>query len=67
MRTTLNLDENLVQTIKKSTGMTSKTEIINKALAEYLKKINNESIKEACGKLNFDLDVREFRNLELGE
>jgi Arc/MetJ family transcription regulator len=67
MRTTLNLDDRLIQAIMKSTGVKNKTEIINKALTEYLGKLNRESIKEACGKLNFDLDVREFRNLELKE
>ena len=67
MRTTLNLDDNLIRAIKKNTGMTSKTEIINKALVEYLKKLNIEGIKDACGKLNFDIDVRAFRNLELQE
>jgi Arc/MetJ family transcription regulator len=67
MRTTLNLDDSLIQAIMKNTGMTNKTEIINKALAEYLGFLNRESIKDAYGKLNFDIDVRAFRNLELSE
>jgi len=67
MRTTLNLDEDMLQAIKKISGINSKTEIINRALAEYLKRLNIESIKEACGKLNFDIDVRGLRDLELQE
>lgn len=67
MRTTLDIDDRLIQSIMKSTGKKNKTKIVNEALTEYLGKLNRESIKEACGKLNFDLDVREFRNLELKE
>ncbi|MCK4766169.1 MAG: type II toxin-antitoxin system VapB family antitoxin [Candidatus Aminicenantes bacterium] len=67
MRTTLNLDDSLMQAIMKNTGITGKTKIINKALAEYLKKLNRESIMAACGKLDFDIDVRAFRDLELRE
>ena len=51
----------------KITGKKNKTEIVNNALDEYLKKLNRDSIKEAYGKFNFDLNVREFRNLELNE
>jgi Arc/MetJ family transcription regulator len=67
MRTTFNIDDKLINSIMKCTGIKNKTEIINKALAEYLGKLTRESIKEAYGKLDFDLDVRELRNLELQE
>jgi len=67
MRTTFNIDDKLINSIMKCTGMKNKTEIINKALAEYLGKLARKSIKEAYGKLDFDLDVRDFRNLELQE
>lgn len=67
MRTTFNIDDKLINSIMKCTEMKNKTEIINKALAEYLGKLTRESIKEAYGKLEFDLDVRDLRNLELQE
>jgi Arc/MetJ family transcription regulator len=67
MRTTLNLDEELMEKIMRNTGIKSKTKIINNALQEYFYKIISDSIKDAWGKLDFDLDVREFRNLELDE
>ena len=67
MRTTFNIDDKLIDSIMKCTGIKNKTEIINKALAEYLGKVTRESIKDAYGKLDFDLDVRELRNLELQE
>ena len=67
MRTTLNIDDKLMNTIMKLTDVKSKTQIINQALTEYLSKLNRESIKNVCGKLDFDLDVRKYRNLDLDE
>jgi hypothetical protein len=67
MRTTLNIDDNLINAIMKLSHKKNKTEIINNALADYLGKLNREHIKNACGKLDFDLDVRKYRDLELDE
>ena len=67
MRTTLNLDDKLISFIMRCTGEKSKTKILNKALTEYLGKLNRESIKEAYGLLNFDLDVKKLRDLEKDE
>ncbi|UCH98369.1 MAG: type II toxin-antitoxin system VapB family antitoxin [Candidatus Aminicenantes bacterium] len=67
MRTTLNLDDQLMQSIMKISGMKNKTEIIHQALSEFFGKLVRENIKNAYGKLNFQLDVREYRNRELGE
>ena len=67
MRTTLNLDDRLMQSIMKISGMKNKTEIIHQALVDFLSKRVRENIKNAYGKLNFELNVREYRNRELAE
>lgn len=67
MRTTLYVNEKLVQSIKKYTGTMNKTEIINTALEEFLAKLKRERIKQAHGNIRIDLKVREFRNKELNE
>jgi hypothetical protein len=67
MRTTLYVNEKLVQSIKKYTGTMNKTEIINTALEEFLSKLKREKIKQAYGNIKIDLKVREFRNKELNE
>ena len=54
MRTTLNIDGMLLKEIQKKTGMKSKTQIINTALAEYLRRLTRKSIKDAYGQLHFD-------------
>jgi hypothetical protein len=67
MRTTLYVNEKLVQSIKKYTGTMNKTEIINTALEEFLSKLKRERIKQAHGNIEIDLKVREFRKKELNE
>jgi Arc/MetJ family transcription regulator len=67
MRTTLNIDDSLMQAICKHTGSTNKTDIINNALSEYLGKIRRQNLMNAYGKIDLDLDVRELRNRELQE
>jgi hypothetical protein len=54
-----------MQSIMKVSGMTNKTEIIHQALSDFLGKLVRQNIKNAYGKLNFDLDVREYRDREL--
>jgi hypothetical protein len=67
MRTTLNVDDSLMNSISKHTGIANKTEIINRALSEWLGKLRRENIMNAYGKIDIDLDVREFRNREIKE
>lgn len=67
MRTTLNIDGSLIKAIGKHTGITNKTEIINTALAEWLGRLRRRNLMNAYGKIDIDLDVREFRNRELTE
>jgi Arc/MetJ family transcription regulator len=67
MRTTLNIDDSLLHSITKHTGITNKTEIINTALSDYLGKLRRQNLMNAYGKIDLDLDVRELRDRELVE
>lgn len=67
MRTTLNVDDSLMDSISKHTGIANKTEIINRALSEWLGKLRRQNIMDAYGKIDIDLDVREFRDREIKE
>jgi len=67
MRTTLHINDFLIQSIKKYAGELNKTEIINQALEEFLARLKREKLKEAFGKIPIDLNVREFRNQESHE
>jgi len=65
MRTTLYLDDSLIQAIRKHTPSMNKTEIINQALEEYLSRLKRDQLKGAYGKIPIDLDVREYRNRDI--
>lgn len=67
MRTTLNIDENLMDAISRETGVTNKSEIVETALTEYLGKIKRENLKKSFGKIAIDLDVRRFRESDFNE
>lgn len=55
MRVTLNLDENLAIDLMKITGVKTKTEAINKAMAELIHRKKIEKLKSLSGKIHIDL------------
>ncbi|MCK4943218.1 MAG: type II toxin-antitoxin system VapB family antitoxin [Candidatus Aminicenantes bacterium] len=67
MRTTLYINDSLILSIKRYAGNLNKTEIINHALEEYLARLKREKLKNAFGKIQIDLDVREYRNRQSNE
>lgn len=67
MRTTLYINDSLIRSIKRHARNLNKTQIINQALEEYLSRLRREEIKNAYGKIQVDLDVREFRQREFDE
>ena len=54
MRTTLNVDSDLLRRISRLTGIKNKTRIIDRALWELLAKLRRERLKEAYGTLEMD-------------
>jgi len=67
MRTTLNISEDMLGEISRLSGVTCKTEIIDKALREMLDRLRRQKLKGAWGNIAIDLDTRELRRRELGE
>jgi len=67
MRTTLNISENILGEISRLSGVTCKTEIIDKALREMLDRLRRQKLKGAWGKIAIDLNVRDLRWRELSE
>lgn len=55
MRVTLNLDENLAIELMKITGVKTKTEAINKAMEELIRRKKIEKLKSLSGKIHIDL------------
>ncbi|HUU04312.1 MAG TPA: type II toxin-antitoxin system VapB family antitoxin [Patescibacteria group bacterium] len=67
MRTTLNISEDMLGKISRLSGVTCKTEIIDKALREMLDRLRRQKLKGAWGQVAVDLNVRELRRRELNE
>ena len=58
MRTTLDIDRELLDKVVEATGERSKTKAVNKALAEYVRRISINEIREMAGKYVIE-DTRE--------
>lgn len=58
MRTTLDIDRELLDKVVEATGERSKTKAVNKALQEYVRRTSINEIREMAGKYAID-DTRE--------
>ncbi len=56
MRTTLDIDEELLEKVVDATGEGSKSKAVNKALSAYVREIRMKRLLELRGKLDLDLD-----------
>ena len=65
MRTTLNLDEKLLEQVIEATGEKSKTKAVNKAMEEFIRDIRIKHLRSLRGKLDLDFDaIHKLRELE---
>lgn len=65
MRTTLSLDDRLIQELMEVTGAKTKTEAIHLAISEFIRRKKLEGLLALEGKVHLDLDWRELEELEL--
>ena len=56
MRTTLDIDEELLEKVVNTTGEGSKSKAVSKALSAYVREIRMKRLLELRGKLDLDLD-----------
>jgi Arc/MetJ family transcription regulator len=57
MRTTLNIDEKLLEEIVKATGEKTRSKAVNKALDEYIRGMKIDQLRAMAGRAQLD-DVR---------
>lgn len=67
MKTLIDINEDLIKTIREKTGIETKKEIVNLALKEYSNYLKRKELAESSGKYNIDFDVLKHRELELDE
>ncbi len=62
-RTTLEIDEALLEAAMQLSGARTKTEAIELALRELIRKREREQLKAELGSFDLDLDLKELRRL----
>jgi Arc/MetJ family transcription regulator len=65
MRTTLDLDEKLIEELLKATEAKTKTEAIHLAISELIRRKKLERLKSLSGKIHIDLDLEKMQKADL--
>ncbi|MCH7746330.1 MAG: type II toxin-antitoxin system VapB family antitoxin [Chloroflexi bacterium] len=67
MRTTLDVDEKLMETMLKMTGEKSKSKAVNKAMKDFVRRRSIDDLRAMAGKIDLIDNWRELEELELEE
>lgn len=67
MRTTLDLDEKLLDEVEEITGETSPSKAVNKAMAEFVRLRKLAKLRDLLGRAPLEDNWRELEKLELAE
>ena len=67
MRTTLDVDADLLDAVVETTGERSKSKAVNKALEEYVRRKRVAELREIAGNIALVNNLRELEVLELKE
>jgi len=60
-RTTLQIDDTLLDEAMRLSGARTKTDAINRALAEFVRRQERELLRQELGSFDIDLDLDELR------
>ena len=66
-RTTLQIDETLLDEAMRLSGARTKTDTINWALAEFVRRQERERLRQELGSFDIDLDLDELRRRRQNE
>jgi Arc/MetJ family transcription regulator len=64
MRTTLNLDDDLVQELMRATQARTKTDAIHQAISDMIRRKKLDKLKALSGKIRINLDWRKQEDVE---
>ena len=65
MRTTLNIDEELIDYVVESTGEKTKSKAVNTALKEYVRRRKIDELRAMAGKIDLIDNLEELEALEM--
>ena len=61
MRTTLNIDDDILRGVLEETGMRTKTQAVHEVLKEYVRRKKIEKLIQLQGKVRFSSDAKTLR------
>jgi metal-responsive CopG/Arc/MetJ family transcriptional regulator len=64
MRTTLNIDENIIDKVMTYTGQKNRSEAVRQALSSFIKEQKKKKILELRGQVDIEDDWRKLRELD---
>ena len=67
MRTTVDIDQALLDEVEKFTGETSVTKAVNRGLSEFVRLAKLARLREMIGRVELEDNWRELKRLELEE
>jgi len=67
MRTTLDIDQELLEELLRVTKERSKSRAVNRALREYLRRLRLKELRQMSGEVELREDWEELREMELDE
>lgn len=67
MRTTINVDEDIFRDLMRFTDAKTRTEAVNHAIAEWVRRKRIDLFRARRGKITWEGDVDKMRRLELTE
>lgn len=67
MRTTVTIPDELLEDLMRFSEARTRTDAVNRAVAEWVRRRRVDEIRSLRGKLSFDIGVEEIRALDLEE
>ena len=67
MRTTIDVDEKLLETMLKMTGEKSKSKAVNKAMKDFVRRRSIDDLRAMAGKIDMIDNWQELEELEFEE
>jgi Arc/MetJ family transcription regulator len=61
MRTTLNIDDDMLRTVQEETGARTKTQAVHEALRDFVRRRKIEKLIQLQGKVRFSSDAKTLR------
>lgn len=67
MRTTVTIPDEMLADLMRFTEASTRTEAVNRAIVDWVRRKKIEELRSLRGKLSFDVEIEEMRALDIEE